>query len=113
MEHLYFENQVLGDGNLHVVDTLRRCGALWKHAPFAHRYPVDWRTKKPIIQRACEQWFCRLDGLAEQARRALSAGSLHAGQMKCSWSIACNPIMTTWFYCPCAFIALNKWRFGS
>jgi hypothetical protein len=43
-------NQVLGDGNLHVIDVLRGGGALWKHAPFAHRYPVDWRTKKPIIQ---------------------------------------------------------------
>lgn len=51
-------HQVLGDGNLHVIEVLRRGGALWKHAPFAHRYPVDWRTKKPIIQAraACAAW---------------------------------------------------------
>jgi hypothetical protein len=34
----------------------------------------------PHPQRACEQWFCRLDGLAEQARRALDKVTLVPAQ---------------------------------
>jgi len=24
--------------------------------PYGHKYPYDWRTKKPVIFRATEQW---------------------------------------------------------
>ncbi len=59
-----------------VIEQLRKCGALWHHTAITHRYPYDWRTKKPIIQRAAAQWFCRLDGLQSAALSALAAVSL-------------------------------------
>ena len=24
---------------------------------YEHSYPYDWRTKQPVILRACKQWF--------------------------------------------------------
>jgi isoleucyl-tRNA synthetase len=71
---------VLAEGNAAVIEQMRAAGALWRHTEFAHRYPVDWRTKKPIIQRACEQWFCRLEALAPEARRALEKVTLVPAQ---------------------------------
>jgi isoleucyl-tRNA synthetase len=47
----YHSLQVLAEGNMTVIEQLKRSGALMQHKPFTHRYPVDWRTKKPIIQR--------------------------------------------------------------
>lgn len=35
--------------------------SLVKSYPFKHRYPYDWRTKMPIIQRITPQWFIDLD----------------------------------------------------
>ena len=31
-----------------------------------HSYPHDWRTKKPIIFRATDQWFCSLDKIRDK-----------------------------------------------
>jgi len=51
--------------------------ALEKNLPvppkeFSHRYPYDWRTKKPVIIQATEQWFVKLDGIKHLAKEALS-----------------------------------------
>ena len=62
---------VLGDGNIAVVDILKRVNALLQEETIQHRYPYDWRTKKPIIQRAAKQWFCRLNELQESAIKSL------------------------------------------
>jgi isoleucyl-tRNA synthetase len=44
-----------GEGGAEVE---RRLGAsLLLSEKYAHRYPYDWRTKKPVIQRATSQWF--------------------------------------------------------
>lgn len=39
--------------------------------PYFHRYPYDWRTKKPVVVRATEQWFCDLTDVKEQAMRSI------------------------------------------
>ncbi|KAF2402726.1 isoleucyl-tRNA synthetase [Trichodelitschia bisporula] len=36
-----------------------------------HKYPIDWRTKQPVIVRATEQWFADVDGLKDDALAAL------------------------------------------
>jgi len=36
-----------------------------------HKYPIDWRTKQPVIIRATEQWFADVDSLKLDALRAL------------------------------------------
>ncbi|KIW07338.1 isoleucine-tRNA ligase [Verruconis gallopava] len=36
-----------------------------------HKYPIDWRTKLPVIVRATEQWFADVDSLKLDALRSL------------------------------------------
>ncbi|CCC05983.1 unnamed protein product [Sordaria macrospora k-hell] len=38
---------------------------------YKHKYPYDWRTKKPIIIRATAQWFADVDSIKELALKAL------------------------------------------
>jgi isoleucyl-tRNA synthetase len=63
---------VLGDGNQAVIDALTQAGALLKEEPYVHKYPYDWRTKKPVILRATEQWFASVEGFREEALRAIA-----------------------------------------
>ncbi len=62
---------VLGEGNGAVITALQEVGALLKEEPYAHKYPYDWRTKKPTIFRATEQWFASVEGFREAALRAI------------------------------------------
>jgi len=51
------------DANREIVDKLLiPTGALYHEALFKHTYPHCWRSKTPIVFRAVEQWFIRIDG---------------------------------------------------
>lgn len=63
---------VLGDGNQAVIDAIAQARVLLKQEPYEHKYPYDWRTKKPTIFRATEQWFASVQGFREQALAAIS-----------------------------------------
>jgi isoleucyl-tRNA synthetase len=63
---------VLGEGNLAVIDALSAAGALLKEEPYVHKYPYDWRTKKPTIFRATEQWFASVAGFRDEALKAIT-----------------------------------------
>ncbi|WP_126147411.1 isoleucine--tRNA ligase [Synechococcus elongatus] len=63
---------VLKDANAAVIEWLTETGALLKEESYAHRYPYDWRTKKPTIFRATEQWFASVEGFREQALQAIA-----------------------------------------
>lgn len=63
---------VLGEGNGAVIEALKESGALIKEEPYQHKYPYDWRTKKPTIFRATEQWFASVEGFREQALKAIA-----------------------------------------
>ena len=63
---------VLGDGNGAVIEALREAGSLLKEEPYLHKYPYDWRTKKPTIFRATEQWFASVEGFRDQALKAIA-----------------------------------------
>ncbi|MDH6061489.1 isoleucine--tRNA ligase [Chrysosporum bergii ANA360D] len=63
---------VLGDGNQAVIDALTTAGCLLKEEAYAHKYPYDWRTKKPTIFRATEQWFASVAGFREEALKAIA-----------------------------------------
>ncbi|MDF2388847.1 isoleucine--tRNA ligase [Nostoc ellipsosporum NOK] len=63
---------VLGDGNQAVIDALTEAGSLLKEEPYQHKYPYDWRTKKPTIFRATEQWFASVEGFREEALKAIA-----------------------------------------
>lgn len=64
---------VLGDGNQAVIDALTAAGSLLKEEAYAHKYPYDWRTKKPTIFRATEQWFASVEGFREAALKAIAS----------------------------------------
>jgi isoleucyl-tRNA synthetase len=63
---------VLGDGNQAVIDALSAAGSLLKEEAYPHKYPYDWRTKKPTIFRATEQWFASVEGFREAALHAIA-----------------------------------------
>lgn len=54
---------VLSDGNAKVLELLKAQNQLIQVASYHHRYPYDWRTKKPVILRATAQWFAKLEEL--------------------------------------------------
>lgn len=60
---------VQGKGNAMVLELLGD-NAMHIHK-FQHKYPYDWRTKKPIIIRATAQWFADVGGIKDAALRAL------------------------------------------
>jgi isoleucyl-tRNA synthetase len=63
---------VLGEGNQAVIDALTAAGSLLQEEPYSHKYPYDWRTKKPTIFRATEQWFASVAGFREEALKAIA-----------------------------------------
>jgi isoleucyl-tRNA synthetase len=64
---------VLGDGNQAVIDALASAGSLLKEEAYVHKYPYDWRTKKPTIFRATEQWFASVSGFRDEALEAIAS----------------------------------------
>ena len=69
---------VLGGANDAIIEALEQPspgeqhGALLALSPYRHRYPYDWRTKKPTIFRATEQWFASLQGFRDAALSAIN-----------------------------------------
>ncbi|NJN03780.1 MAG: isoleucine--tRNA ligase [Leptolyngbyaceae cyanobacterium SL_1_1] len=63
---------VLKDANEAIIDSLQATGSLLKEEPYVHKYPYDWRTKKPTIFRATEQWFASVEGFRDQALQAIA-----------------------------------------
>ena len=64
---------VLKEGNTAVIEALASLGVLLKEEPYTHKYPYDWRTKKPTIFRATEQWFASVEGFREAALKAIAS----------------------------------------
>ena len=62
---------VIKDANRVIIDALIENGSLLLEESYSHRYPYDWRTKKPTIFRATEQWFASIDGFREEAMLAI------------------------------------------
>jgi isoleucyl-tRNA synthetase len=63
-----WEGSHVYEANPHIVDALEEAGALLAVAELHHSYPHCWRCATPIIFRATEQWFIRMDdGLRERA----------------------------------------------
>ena len=65
-------NEKVSEGNQAIIDALTKAGALLKHEEYAHKYPYDWRTGKPTIFRATEQWFASVEGFRDEALQAIS-----------------------------------------
>tara|TARA_B100000945_G_scaffold297_1_gene271 strand:+ start:295 stop:3192 length:2898 start_codon:yes stop_codon:yes gene_type:complete len=62
---------VLKNANDLIIEDLRKNNLLLCEEQYKHRYPYDWRTKKPTIFRATEQWFASLEGFRSSALKAI------------------------------------------
>jgi isoleucyl-tRNA synthetase len=62
---------VLKTANDAIIEALSEAQVLLKHEPYPHKYPYDWRTKKPVIYRATEQWFASVKGFVGDALKAI------------------------------------------
>ncbi|KAG6887858.1 hypothetical protein C0992_010462 [Termitomyces sp. T32_za158] len=74
--------EVLNDGSRSIVELLKQVGALLKIQRIKHRYPYDWKTDKPIIVTATSQWFADLEGIKDNALRALGDVSFFPPQSR-------------------------------
>ena len=59
-----------------VVKLLGDRGALLGHHAYKHSYPHCWRCHNPVIFRATEQWFVRMDQVAHGAQKSLRQEAL-------------------------------------
>ncbi|PYJ09385.1 MAG: isoleucine--tRNA ligase [Verrucomicrobia bacterium] len=59
------------EANADIVALLRDKGMLISEATYQHSYPYCWRSKTPIIFRAVEQFFIRIDDLRANALAAI------------------------------------------
>lgn len=62
----WLAGQYVDDANKTVTLRLDEQGDLLNLTWIKHSYPHDWRTKKPIIFRATDQWFCSIDKIRDQ-----------------------------------------------
>ncbi|MEO1669490.1 MAG: isoleucine--tRNA ligase [Cyanobacteria bacterium J06631_2] len=65
-------NEKVSQGNQAIIEALTEAGVLLKHEEYAHKYPYDWRTGKPTIFRATEQWFASVEGFRDEALKAIT-----------------------------------------
>ncbi|MDX8044947.1 isoleucine--tRNA ligase [Gracilibacillus sp. S3-1-1] len=61
-----FEGLFYDSANKEVTEKLEANNALLKLEFITHSYPHDWRTKKPIIFRATNQWFASIKDFREE-----------------------------------------------
>ena len=66
IEGLFYEQ-----ANDAVLKIISDNGALLKHETFVHSYPHDWRTGKPLIFRATNQWFCSIEPIREETLKII------------------------------------------
>ena len=59
------------DANKDVVELLRERGALLGEQIYRHSYPHCWRSKTPVVFRAVEQFFIRIEAIRAQALAAI------------------------------------------
>ena len=57
----FIRGQTVWDTNPLITRRLRDEGHLFAEVKITHSYPHDWRSKKPIIYRATEQWFIAVE----------------------------------------------------
>ena len=56
-----------------ILEHLKESGNFLASENYTHRYPYDWRTGKPIIQRATRQWFASISSILPQLQNSLDS----------------------------------------
>jgi len=57
----WLQGSTVWQGNPKVIEKLREMDVLFAEEKILHSYPHDWRSKRPTIFRATEQWFISVD----------------------------------------------------
>ena len=108
-------------GNEIVINKLEEKTALLAKQDITHSYPHCWRCKKPVIYRATDQWFVKVDMFKEQTLEAIrnvkwipSAGETRITNMVENRSDWCISRQRAWgvpipvFYCKdCGEVIVN------
>lgn len=63
---------VLDEGNSAVLEYIASQQLLLNSYDYKHKYPYDWRSKRPVIVRATEQWFANVADIRDAAVASLS-----------------------------------------
>jgi isoleucyl-tRNA synthetase len=58
-------------GSMAVLNYLEKLNMLRAKNNYRHKYPIDWRTKQPVVVRATEQWFANVDDIKDGSMRAI------------------------------------------
>jgi isoleucyl-tRNA synthetase len=69
------------EANEAVLELLRSSGRLAHQEDYVHSYPHCWRSKTPVIYRAMDQWFVRIDHVVPRMDPT-DAGSEEATQVR-------------------------------
>ncbi|KAJ8123433.1 hypothetical protein O1611_g9591 [Lasiodiplodia mahajangana] len=64
---------VIEGGGRNVLDLLKPHGDVLLVERHQHKYPYDWRTKRPVVIRATEQWFADVASIKDEALDALKS----------------------------------------
>jgi isoleucyl-tRNA synthetase len=68
---LLSSKHVLEDGNAAVLEYVDSANQLLNSHKYQHKYPYDWRSKRPVIIRATEQWFADVADIRDAAVASL------------------------------------------
>ncbi|PVV03872.1 hypothetical protein BB560_001646 [Smittium megazygosporum] len=74
---LFTGKPVLEEGNDSVIEFLRSKRLLVIQKDYVHSYPIDWRTKKPVIIRCTPQWFIDITDLINPTIDSLRDVKMH------------------------------------
>lgn len=78
--------EVLADGNRLVLDKI--APDVIHLGTICHSYPIDWRTKKPVIVSATHQWFIHTDAIQDAAIEAIETVQFHPAAKRDSNQLA-------------------------
>jgi isoleucyl-tRNA synthetase len=59
-------------GSNAVCNYLEKRGLFRGKQVYRHKYPIDWRTKQPVITRATEQWFANVESIKDASMKAIA-----------------------------------------
>ncbi|KAF2131912.1 isoleucyl-tRNA synthetase-like protein [Dothidotthia symphoricarpi CBS 119687] len=59
-------------GSNAVCNFLKKEGLLRGRHNYRHKYPIDWRTKQPVVVRATEQWFANVENIKNASMKAIT-----------------------------------------
>ena len=67
-----YGKEVLTSGNSAILEHLKLHGNLFAKHQYTHKYPYDWRSKRPVIIRVTEQWFVNVGEMKQAALESLT-----------------------------------------